>query len=51
MAYLIIFWLGYEGSVLTLAVDCDGSLPEHHSLQEYNCFVPKGFGQVCSRAS
>lgn len=48
MAYLIVFLLEYEGSVSILAVDCDDSLPEHHSLHaSYDCFVRHGFGRVC----
>lgn len=44
MAYLIVFWLGYDGPVLILAVDCDGSSLGHHSLNaSHNCFVRQDF--------
>lgn len=44
MAYFIVFFLEYEGSVLALAVDCDDSLPEHHSLHaSYDCSLRQGF--------
>ena len=46
MAYFIVLLLEYEGSVLALAVDCDGSLPEHHSLHaSYDYFMRRGLDE------
>lgn len=52
MAYFIVYLLEYEGSVLALAVDCDGSLPEHHSLHaSYDYFLRRGLDEFAGRAS